>query len=162
MITQTFDYYKNKLDMALKEVDGTDYHKKETHEKRDSAIRELYYELKAIPPAERTYEINMLLVRITFNSLNKKSFSHKILLSLQEKGGNDPIWHYYMGNILFCKRKKSQNDMKEALKHFKYCLQYFDEKNSKTFGVCTRLIIETYVHDLEKRITHGKSTPLRG
>jgi hypothetical protein len=149
-MVKPFHYYKSKLDMALSYRDDTDYHKAESHQKCDSAIIELYNELKEIPQDEISYELNMLLIRVA-NSCGDNDVVLDILETIKEDGMNDPMWHYYMGNCFAFNDIESLNDNEKALFHFKIYLQFLAENKVQNVSAFEKIMIESYISELENK-----------
>jgi hypothetical protein len=79
---------------------GINHWKEETHKTVDKKIKEIFSEIKKTAPESRSYDLNILLARLAEMNHDKK-LVYKVLVSIKEKGTNDPEWNYLMGNFLY-------------------------------------------------------------
>ena len=82
-------------------------------------ICEIIDEICEVPESERTYDLNMLLVK-AYVIVNDIASSFFILADNTENGTNDPLWHYYMGHCA--------QDVQSREKHpnYKDSIEYYN------------------------------------
>lgn len=82
----------------------------ELHE--DDAHEEIARLLEALPEEKRDYDWTCLLAR-AYNNLSREQEALKLLLSVQDQGQDDPLWHYRIGYTYYYLEREA-----EALREF--------------------------------------------
>lgn len=119
----------------IEQLDG--WHKSEEHQKIVDSILD-------IPESERNYNLILLLAR-AYNNLEDYENAVKLLLSVNEEGKDDDLWHYrlgyayyFLGNDLEAKKEfecvlelnPDDKDAKELLEDCNYYLKRTDDSSA--------------------------------
>ena len=91
----------------LEQIDA--WHELDEHEK-------IVSELEKIPAGKRDYQTVCLLAR-AYNNLDDYDRAAQCLLSVQEEGEDDPLWHYRLGYSYYYLDRdgEAQNEFERAV-----------------------------------------------
>ena len=132
MIKETLGYFLKKITDAQNtfvENPETDTIKK--FEIYHNQIRDIINKICEIPENERTYDLNMLLVK-AYVVVNNIASSLFILADNAENGKNDPLWHYYMGHCAQnIQSQEERPNYKEPIEYYNIFLKLAAEHNLK-------------------------------